>query len=140
MSLRRSSVHKNWYSTILIFWFIALCKFSYFIFVQAISPIKAMDMNLHRMIDLIKKKCSAQELVLCISYFFELLPFVNFHTLFLSGPFLLKYKAMDLKLHRMIDLIKKKCSAQELVLYNSYILSFCPLLIFILYFCLGHFS
>jgi hypothetical protein len=36
-----------------------------------------MDMKLHRMIDLIKKKCRAKELVLCISYFF-IIALVNF--------------------------------------------------------------
>jgi hypothetical protein len=79
---------------------------------------------------------------ICTLHFliFELFSFVNFHTLFLSGPFLLMYKSQDLKLHRMIDLIKKKCSAQEQVLCIFYFLSYCPLLIFILYFCPGHFS
>jgi hypothetical protein len=52
----------------------------------------------------------------------------------------LKLCWIDLKLHRMIDLIIKKCSAQELVLCTSLFLSYCPLLIFILYFCPGHFS
>jgi hypothetical protein len=35
-------------------------------------------------------KCSAQELLLST-------PFVNFHTLFLSGPFLLNYKSYGLE-------------------------------------------
>ena len=110
--------------------------------------------------------------------FFELLPFVNFHTLFLSWPFLLYYKsyrletsnedgyhweevqclniitlhflffellpfvdyfclshfsysikAIDFKLHVRIDIITKKCSAQKLLLFTSYFLSYCPLLI-----------
>jgi hypothetical protein len=39
-----------------------------------------------------------------------------------------------MKLHRIIDHIKKQCSAQEPVLWTSYFLSYCPLLIFILYF------
>jgi hypothetical protein len=55
---------------------------------------------------------------------FELLPFVNFHTLFLSGPFLLNCKGFDLKLHRVIDLFYKKCSAQKLVLWSSYLFIF----------------
>jgi hypothetical protein len=97
-------------------------------------------LKLHRMIDLIKEKCSAQELVLCISYFLSYCPLLIFILYFCPGHFSQSIKAMDLKLHRMIDLIKKKCSAQYLVLCISYFLSYCPLLIFILLFCPGHFS
>jgi hypothetical protein len=34
--------------------------------------------------------------------FFESLPFVIFHTLFLSGSFLINYKVIDLKLHKIL--------------------------------------
>jgi hypothetical protein len=95
-------------------------------------------LKLHRMIDLIKKKCIAQELVLCISYFLSYCPLLIFILCFFSGHFSESIKAMDLKLHRMIDLIKKKCSAQEPLLCISNFFSYCPLLIFIL--CPGHFS
>jgi hypothetical protein len=57
-----------------------------------------MDMKLHMMIDLIKKKCSAQESVSTLHFLiFELFPFVNFHTLFLSRPFLLMYNSYGLE-------------------------------------------
>jgi hypothetical protein len=66
---------------------------------------------------------------------FELLPFVNFHTC--PGHFSLNIKDIDMKLHRMINLINKKCSVQELVLCISYFLSYCPLFIFIFHFALA---
>jgi hypothetical protein len=80
------------------------------IFILYFLSIKAIDMKLHRMIDLIKKKCCTQELVLCISYFLIYCPMLMFILQFCPGQ-LYGIKAMDLKLHKMIDLIKKKCSA-----------------------------
>jgi hypothetical protein len=81
-----------------------------------------------------------QELVLCISYFLSNCPLLMFILYFCHNHFSLSMKAMDLKLHRMIEVIKKKCSAKELVLCISYFLSYCPSLIFILYFCHRHFT
>jgi hypothetical protein len=56
---------KNCYSALLNFWVIALCWYSYFIFVLAIShrTIKAMDMKLHRMIVLIEKNKNRYSLI-----------------------------------------------------------------------------
>jgi hypothetical protein len=100
-----------------------------------------MDLKLHRVIDLIKKKCIAQEPVLCISYFLSYCPLLIFILYFCPGHFSENIKAMDLKLHGMIHviLIKKKCSVQEPVLC-IFIFELLPLLIFILYFCPSHFS
>ena len=39
-----------------------------------------------------------------------------------------------------IDLIKWECSAHEPLLFLAYFLSYCPLFIFILEFCLVHIS
>jgi hypothetical protein len=43
----------------------------------------------------------------------ELLPFVNYNSLFLSRPFHLNYKSYELETSMMIDLIEKMSSAQE---------------------------
>ena len=43
-----------------------------------------------------------------------------------------------LKLHRWIDLIKEKYSAQEIIILPSYLWSYCPLFIFILNICPEH--
>ena len=67
--------------------------------------------------------------------FLELLPFVNFHTSSLSADNSQTIKAINLKLHRWIDLIKEKCSAQEPLLFISYFWSYCPLFIFKLQAC-----
>jgi hypothetical protein len=127
-----------------ISYFLSYCPLLIFILYFCLShfseSIKAMDLKLHRMIDLIKKKCIAQEPVLYISYFLSYCPLLIFILYFCPGHFSERIKAIDLKLHRMIDLIKKKCGAQEPVLCISYFYSYCPLLIFILYICPGHFS
>ena len=68
---------------------------------------------------------------------FELLPFVIFHTLFCLGHFSYTIKVMDLNIHRLIDLIEKKCRAQRLVLCTSWFFGLLPFLLFILYFCQG---
>jgi hypothetical protein len=73
-------------------------------------------MKLHRMIDHIKKKCSAQKPVLCISYCLSYWSLLIFILYFCPGPFSLCIEAMVFKLHRMIDLVEKKCSVQELSL------------------------
>jgi hypothetical protein len=100
-----------------------------------------MDLKLKRMIDIIKKKCSAQEPVLCISYFSSYFPLLIFILYYCPGHFSKKsIKAMDMEHHKMKDLITKKCRAQEPALCISYFLSYCTLLIFIRYFCPGHFS
>ena len=43
-----------------------------------------------------------------------------------------------MKLHRLIDLIEEKCSAQDKLFQASYFWSFCPLFINILEFCPEH--
>jgi hypothetical protein len=97
-----------------------------FIFILYFCPghfsesIKAMDLKLHRMIDLIKKKCSVQEPVLCISYFLSYCPLLIFILNYCPGHFSSSIKAIHMKLHRMIDLIKNNCSVQGPVLCISY--------------------
>ena len=95
-------------------------------------------MKLHRWIDLIEEKCSAQEPLLCASYFLSYCPLLFF--ILNSCPEHNSYtiRAINLKLHRWIDLIEEKCSAQEPLLYISYFWSYCPLLFFILNSCPEH--
>jgi hypothetical protein len=53
------------------------------------------------------EKCNAEKTVLC-----TLLMFILY---FCPGQFSCTLKAFDLKLHKVMDLNEKKCSAQDLV-------------------------
>ena len=101
--------------------------------------IKALDLKLHRMIDLIEQKSSAEELVLCTSCFMSYCPLIMVIA-FYPGHLSYTIKAVDLKLHRMIDLIEQKSSAQEMVFCTSCFMSYCPLIMVILHFYPGHLS
>jgi hypothetical protein len=124
-------VHKNRDSAFLIF--LRYCPL--LIFILNFCPghfsesIKAMDLKLYRMTDLIRKKCIRTGTLhfLFLSYY----PLLIFILYFCPGHFSYIIKAMDLKLHRMIDLIDKKCSVKKLLLCTSYLLNYCPLLIFL---------
>ena len=74
------------------------------------------------------------------SYFFQLLPLVNFKFFFF---FFLDHnfqsiKAINSKLDTLIELIIEKCNAQEPQLCYLYFFDYCPLLNFIFNFCLDH--
>ena len=70
-------------------------------------------MKLHRQIHLIEWKCSAQELLVCISYFWSYCPLLIFILKACPADNSQTIKAINLKLHRWIDLIEEICSAQE---------------------------
>jgi hypothetical protein len=80
-----------------------------------------MDLKLHRMIDLIKKSAVQKNRYSALPNFLVFFPLLIFILHICPGHLSPFIKAMDLKLHRMIDLIKQKCSVQEPVLCNSYI-------------------
>ena len=71
--------------------------------------------------------------------FFLLLPFVNFKFdfFFLDQNFQ-TVKGINSKLDTLTELIIEKCSAQGQQLCYSYLFDYCPLLNFIINFCLDH--
>ena len=87
-------------------------------------------MKLHRWINLIREKCSTQELLLCTLYFWSYCPLLIFILHFWSHHNSYTRRAINLNLHRWIYLIEQKCSAQELLLCTSCFWSYCPLLFF----------
>ena len=125
--MRRSAVHKNCYSAFHIFW--SHCPLLIFILqtcpADNCKTVKAINLKLHRWIDLIQEICSAQEPLLCISYFWSyctLLIFILQACLAYASQTI---KAINMKLHRWIDVNEEKCSAQELLLFMSYKRFFC---------------
>ena len=95
-------------------------------------------MKLHRQIDLIEAKCSSQEPLLCITYFWSYCPLLFFILHSCPDHNSQTIRPINLKLCRWIDLIEQKRSTQELLLCTSYFWSYCPLLIFILHCCPDH--
>ena len=78
-------------------------------------------------------------ITLLLIFFFLLLPFVNFKFdfFFLNRNFQ-NITVVNSKLNTLIKLIIEKCNAQEPQLCYSYLFDYCPLLNFILNYCVDH--
>ena len=100
-----------------------------------LETMKGINMKLHRQTDLIEEKYSAQESQVQASYFWSYCPLFIFILIFCPKHNFKTMQSINMKLHRQINLIQVKCSAQEQLLKPSYFWSNCPMFIFILDFC-----
>ena len=78
-----------------------------------LKPIRGFKLKLHRWIYLIEEKYNAQEPLLSISYLWSYCRLLIFILQTCPAYISQTIRAMNLKLHRYIDLNREKCSAQE---------------------------
>ena len=74
---------------------------------------KVSTSKLDTLIELIIEKCSAQEPQLCYSYLFDYCPLLNFILSFCLDYNFQTIKAINLKLHTLIEHSMENSSAQE---------------------------
>ena len=108
-------MYENHYSILSIFGVIALCTFFFWNFCpEHISKsVKARNLKLHTLIELIEEACSAQDPLLCLQYIWSYCPLYIFTLNFCLEHISKSIKARNLKLHTYIELGEEKCSAQN---------------------------
>ena len=77
------------------------------------QAIKAINSKLDTLIELFIEKCNAQEPQLCYSYLFHYCPFLNFISNFCMDHNFQIIKAINLKLHTLIEHMMENSSVQE---------------------------
>ena len=77
-------------------------------------------------------------ITLLLIFFFNYCPFLISSLIFFLDHNFKTIKAINWKLDKLIELIIEKCNAPEPRLCYSYLFDYCPLLNFILNFCLDH--
>ena len=101
--------------------FVNYCRFLilsvfFFFLDHNFQTIKAINSKLDTLIELIIEKCNAQELQLCYSYLFDYCPLLNFILNFCLDHNFYTIKAINLKLHTLIEHMMENSSAQKPIL------------------------